>query len=1013
MNESAQRAKYRNSRTAMKKKNNSCPGPSLAIDEAVNKPRFSTSKANYPRSAIPHTHSSPETELPLSIPLTDEKNNLLHSVCENNNADIFTEQESTYSPKDSNIKAICSILSLGITTPSEENFSETGANILRMESGVRLSEDQESIKRVNVQIEDPTKSIPDVSKGPLGHAVQLKLHSMNAVEESGALEDSIANQIHEVTVLADTSISFPEASSCSFNTPTTVPPRHISFMNEESIDSVNSRNSVKKPKPAPRSMPSTHEHFENPKKSTPSTSTAPFRVAERQKPVNSANAMPSTGSGGKAGTGLARQSSSAGVGKKDESTSFLNIIRKRVNVTLVAPSPRVVGPRVKRPAAGSDKDPPSPSAVVAPRARLISTKRWQLICSAWYKSRRRKLGRCHEFIKVKKAPSRRRHREKNPPEEGPRDRHMSGMGESKSPKIQADKLENGSFTMRKDEIKLENDGPKSSSATSSLPRSPLPFSPTRVGIKGGEGPAVAMSLQERLILRRQQQQPVKGLDPSVVIQPPSGRGKADTARRSGLNGPSIKLGTPLASTERDSPPLPASSTFSSRLRCSLHNPVVSSRASTSQRRSGVVACTTPSRRSPSTSLEKIPPLEGSVQRETSPAVSKIVIIPPLLSPEERERTATVVFDLDETLCNNRVAGPPLLRPGAVQLLHDLRAMYRRPHYKPLPFAAPSSAAGAGLKFTRSVSTLATCEAPTTRPEREENGLRLELVLWTASISCVAKRVLDRLDPQGAIFDQIIYQDSRWYSSDEDYTKDLRLLGRSMSNVVIVENAPASVKYNRRNAILVTDFSHNQNDRQLLVVRSVLTEWLNLLNRYLLRRHGLNDSLVLENQDDSSSKLTEKEPRSSGVVDIGRKSILSSQAAKMSMGDSNMFASTNRSSQHQMSSRNKLEEVSSPLSPKLPIQEKGKISVAQFLSLHDYIQKGTNYVRLSVVSRVASLYGEAVGAKPQEKAISARRPFNSCTNSGSTTSHIFHNSIKAQLPSQLVSGAGCNTVRPRL
>lgn len=166
-------------------------------------------------------------------------------------------------------------------------------------------------------------------------------------------------------------------------------------------------------------------------------------------------------------------------------------------------------------------------------------------------------------------------------------------------------------------------------------------------------------------------------------------------------------------------------------------------------------------------------------------------------------THTIVFDLDETLACNRGPGRAILRPGATDLLRDLAA-HRDTLY------------------------------------RTSGGQRLiEIVLWTASMEDVALPVVRRLDPEGSIFDHLIYRDHRWFRNEANYTKDLKLLGRDMAGVCIVENSPVSVRLNRQNAILVKDFlGMSYRDVDLFSVREVLLSWVAAgsaapIDRYLM------------------------------------------------------------------------------------------------------------------------------------------------------------------------------------
>eukprot|EP00756_Hemistasia_phaeocysticola_P033208 Hpha_TRINITY_DN16453_c1_g14::TRINITY_DN16453_c1_g14_i1::g.161256::m.161256 len=142
---------------------------------------------------------------------------------------------------------------------------------------------------------------------------------------------------------------------------------------------------------------------------------------------------------------------------------------------------------------------------------------------------------------------------------------------------------------------------------------------------------------------------------------------------------------------------------------------------------------------------------------------------------------TVVFDLDETLVSNRMAG--------------FRPAIKRPHLEPL---------------LRSLQGKA------------------EMVLWTASIESVGRPVLRQIDPNGEFFNHAIYRDPAWFQERPNvpHHKDLRLLGRDLSKVIIVENNPFSVRLQKRNAVLVPDFDRpNPTDSALRRLEGLLGELL--------------------------------------------------------------------------------------------------------------------------------------------------------------------------------------------
>ena len=129
--------------------------------------------------------------------------------------------------------------------------------------------------------------------------------------------------------------------------------------------------------------------------------------------------------------------------------------------------------------------------------------------------------------------------------------------------------------------------------------------------------------------------------------------------------------------------------------------------------------------------------------------------------EVTDKRLTVVLDLDETLVSNRA-----------QLMWCAENdVLERPHLNTF------------------LTTLAeSCE----------------VILWTASTPEVASVVVDTIDPFHQIFEHIIARSPAWFRG-VPYTKDLKLLGRPMERVVIVENSVDCVSENRKNAIIVPDF----------------------------------------------------------------------------------------------------------------------------------------------------------------------------------------------------------------
>lgn len=136
---------------------------------------------------------------------------------------------------------------------------------------------------------------------------------------------------------------------------------------------------------------------------------------------------------------------------------------------------------------------------------------------------------------------------------------------------------------------------------------------------------------------------------------------------------------------------------------------------------------------------------------STPTPSSYLIPPPL--PQDAGKLV-VVLDLDETLVYSR--GFTLYeRPGVVQLLKTLKG-------------------------------------------------RCELIVWTAGAREYALDVIKVIDTVCAV-QHCIYRHPMWWSGDAGCAKDLRLLGRPMDRVVLVDNTPSVFSATPRNSLLVPDF----------------------------------------------------------------------------------------------------------------------------------------------------------------------------------------------------------------
>lgn len=155
----------------------------------------------------------------------------------------------------------------------------------------------------------------------------------------------------------------------------------------------------------------------------------------------------------------------------------------------------------------------------------------------------------------------------------------------------------------------------------------------------------------------------------------------------------------------------------------------------------------------------------------------------ILPPRLPSTKLTVVFDLDETLVSNRHSSEAIPRPYYHAVLQGLSQ----------------------------------------KPE-------VEVVLWTASTKEVVNQVLSSLEDEesSSCFQHVIPRDKKWFT-EPTHTKDLRLLGRPMDRIIIVENSPNCCKLNPQNAILVDDYHGQEEDAALVNVYYMIEAVIQLIN----------------------------------------------------------------------------------------------------------------------------------------------------------------------------------------
>lgn len=182
------------------------------------------------------------------------------------------------------------------------------------------------------------------------------------------------------------------------------------------------------------------------------------------------------------------------------------------------------------------------------------------------------------------------------------------------------------------------------------------------------------------------------------------------------------------------------------------------------------------------SKPKTPLSEGGSLLEATPyPPDEKSLLPELLSQDFQKKC--LVIDLDETLVHSSfkpISNADFIVPVEIDgTIHQVYVL-KRPHVD---------------EFLKHMGDLYEC------------------VLFTASLAKYADPVTDLLDKWG-VFRARLFREACVFHRG-NYVKDLRRLGREVSQVIIIDNSPASYVFHPDNAVPVQSWFDDMSDRELL------------------------------------------------------------------------------------------------------------------------------------------------------------------------------------------------------
>lgn len=132
--------------------------------------------------------------------------------------------------------------------------------------------------------------------------------------------------------------------------------------------------------------------------------------------------------------------------------------------------------------------------------------------------------------------------------------------------------------------------------------------------------------------------------------------------------------------------------------------------------------------------------------------------------------------------------------------------------------------------------------PNVRLFLEVASKSFEIVVFTASQQAYADQVIAALDPAGTTIAHRLYR-QHCTELHGAFFKELGLLGRPLSQCILVDNSPISVACNADHSILIRSWYDDRNDQELMDLMVILQDIRSFggdVSKYLAGRYGLNE-----------------------------------------------------------------------------------------------------------------------------------------------------------------------------
>ena len=199
--------------------------------------------------------------------------------------------------------------------------------------------------------------------------------------------------------------------------------------------------------------------------------------------------------------------------------------------------------------------------------------------------------------------------------------------------------------------------------------------------------------------------------------------------------------------------------------------------------------------------------EGATQDSADDNVDKVRLLGPHHPADEGKKC--LVLDLDETLVHSSfraVPGADFVIPVQVRTMSEEHLLV----VIEISFCLSHNVLLCQIEDV--VHFVYVAKRPGVDEFLVEMAKHYEIVIYTASLNKYADPLLDLLDPNCVIRSRLFRESCVYYEGN--YVKDLSLLDRDLSQVIIVDNSPSSYIFHPENAIDCSSFIDDTSDREL-------------------------------------------------------------------------------------------------------------------------------------------------------------------------------------------------------